>query len=222
MQKGRAMAARKSSKGNGSTKKNGAEQHGANGIELLKGKHKEIRSLIDQLTDFQQSDESMKSLKRACSLWLDHANLEQQIAYPAFRESGIDIGTLDEVQVESDLIIVLIDNLMQRSTNDDVFEPMAKVTLRAIARLMEMEESEPDGLFAKALKAGVDVKALGERLQNETEHRAEEDRPACSAPRGPESKQPRRHARVAAQDRRRRSEILLCRHHHSDPRPRHV
>jgi hypothetical protein len=143
----------------------------------LKGIHKEIAGMVKGLKSFEPSEEKLGALRKAAMAWLQHAELEDRIAYPAFRDAGVDDTLLAEAMVKADLAMTLLADLAVRRPTDDLFTGGVRVFLQMVPQMIALEERKSSGLFAQAQKAGVDMKALGEALQSEmpgAEYEAEE------------------------------------------------
>src|SRR6185295_19636682 len=91
--------------------------------------------------------------------------LEEEIFYPACREKKIEDELLDEAQVEHDGAKIIIAELIAGSPGDEYYDAKVTVLSEYIKHHVGEEEKPSDGIFAKARKAGVDMKALGSRLQ---------------------------------------------------------
>lgn len=165
------MPARKSSKPNGASKSDHKQE---DGLEILRAEHQKVRQLIALLespSKEAKSDETQATLRQLFSRWLQHARLEADVAFPMFEEADVDRELLHEAQLEADLILHLMSDLAGRPLNDELFHSITLVLLRLMSRLMELEEREPGGVFAKAKEAGVDVKALKQSLTDEMSQR---------------------------------------------------
>jgi hypothetical protein len=137
---------------------------------LLKADHRKVEKIFD---DYEKAtDENQKSslAKQACTELVVHAMLEEEIFYPACREKNVEDDTLDEAQVEHDGVKVLIAELLSGSPDDEYYDAKVTVLAEYVKHHVGEEENATEGIFAKAKKAGVDMKALGARV---TERKAE-------------------------------------------------
>jgi hypothetical protein len=74
---------------------------------------------------------------------------------------------MDEAYVEHDGAKVLVAEIEHGDPDDDYFDAKVKVLSEMIKHHVKEEEKKQGNMFAKAKKAGVDVKALGERMAEE-------------------------------------------------------
>jgi hypothetical protein len=138
---------------------------------------------VQKMGEFDASEEKLKALRMLFDAWVQHMELDQDIVFPSFREAGVDLVSLSEAAIEYDLAAFLLSDLQQRPSDDEMFVAGVNVLLRMLPRLIELEETPTNGLFAKARKTGVDLKELGKTLQSRmpgTEHHAEDERKAPS------------------------------------------
>src|SRR5205807_7942586 len=83
----------------------------------------------------------------------------------ACREKSVEDDLLDEAQVEHDGAKVLIADLLRADPGDAFYDAKVKTLSEYIRHHVAEEEKPRTGIFAKAQKAGVDMSALGEKLQ---------------------------------------------------------
>ena len=88
--------------------------------------------------------------------------IEEEIFYPAC-QGKIDTDMLDEAEVEHDGAKKLIGEIEAMQPSQPLYDAKVKVLSEYITHHVK-EEEEPGGLFAKARKAGLDMKALGAQL----------------------------------------------------------
>ena len=133
-------------------------------ISLLKQDHREVSALFKKF-------ESAKSGKGAiaaevCKLLTVHAQVEEELFYPAAREAlddneeGEDL--LDEAEVEHASAKELIAQIQASEEDEDLFEAKVKVLGEYIEHHVKEEENE---LFPKVSKTDLDLEALGENCR---------------------------------------------------------
>lgn len=136
----------------------------ANALELLKTDHATAKKLFKQFEKCKQSDdnEGMLEVARAvCNALSIHAQIEEEIFYPALREAGDADDALDEANVEHSHLKEIVGELEASEPGDDLFEARVKVLSEYVQHHANEEEST---LFSKARKARLDLEALGEQL----------------------------------------------------------
>ena len=159
-------------------------------ISLLKEDHREVTALFKKF-------ESAKSGKAAiaeeiCKLLTVHAQIEEELFYPAARdalednEEGEDL--LDEAEVEHASAKELIAQIEGSEEGEDLFEAKVTVLGEYIQHHVKEEEGE---LFPKVSKTDLDLDGLGQELEDrKTELLAEqsEDEAEEIAPPPPSAK----------------------------------
>jgi hypothetical protein len=163
---------------------NGSARHGSkDAIDLLTAQHKAINEVAQKLQKFKSDTAGVKELRNLCRLWTHHRVMEEEMVYPAFRDKGVDEARIDEAGITHDLVAILLADLVRRDPADGLLAPGVKVLLRMISEVIEGKEQRK-GLFSAAKEAGVDMQALGEKLQARlSEEDAEEDGPGDLLPR---------------------------------------
>lgn len=159
-------------------------------ISLLKEDHREVTALFKKF-------ESAKIGKAAiaeeiCKLLTVHAQIEEELFYPAARdalednEEGEDL--LDEAEVEHASAKELIAQIEGSEEGEDLFEAKVTVLGEYIQHHVKEEEGE---LFPKVSKTDLDLDGLGQELEDrKTELLAEqsEDEAEEIAPPPPSAK----------------------------------
>ncbi|QGM99491.1 hemerythrin domain-containing protein [Methylocystis parvus] len=162
-----AKATQEKSEGNGGGQK-------ADAIEMLKTDHRRVEDLFSKYEHARRRAEKSK-LAQQISLELTiHAELEEEIFYPACREH-VDDPLLDEAQVEHDTAKILIAEIaMGAPQNDPFFDAKVTVLGEYVRAHIQEEEKNPGSIFAKALEGGVDTAKLGQRMMARREELMDE------------------------------------------------
>jgi hemerythrin superfamily protein len=138
---------------------------GQDAIALLTADHKAVKALFKQyeaLAEQDDADDQKATLvARICDEIAIHAQVEEEIFYPAVREAIDDDALMDEADVEHASAKDLIAQLETMSPDDDHYDAKVTVLGEQIDHHVEEEQNE---MFAKARKADVDVQALGARI----------------------------------------------------------
>ncbi len=134
--------------------------------KLLKADHRKVEQLFQQYKSAKDdTDKKAELAQQICNELIVHTKLEEEIFYPACREKDVEDDSLDEAQVEHDGAKVMIAELIEGSPDDDYYDAKVTVLSEYIKHHVGEEEKASDGIFAKARKAGVDMNALGSRIQ---------------------------------------------------------
>lgn len=145
--------------GSGPSAGNDQKPKGQDAISLLKADHRKVEGLFKQ---YERAGEAAKPdlVEEICSELIVHTLLEEEIFYPASRRDAT-ASLVDEAQVEHDSAKVLILDLLSGAA--DRRDAKVKVLAEQITTHIKEEEA-PDGLFAKAQKAGINTVHLGAQL----------------------------------------------------------
>jgi hemerythrin superfamily protein len=136
-------------------------------IALLKADHRKVEGLFAQFEKARESGRKRDLANQICLELRVHAQIEEDVFYPACREDGVDEDLMDEAYVEHDGAKVLIGEIEKSSPEDQYFDAKVKVLSEQIKHHVKEEEKKQGNMFAKARKAGVDLKGLGERMAAE-------------------------------------------------------
>ena len=133
--------------------------------QLLKADHRKVEQLFRQYEDLTDSSAKATCVAKICKELIVHAQLEEEIFYPACRQKGVKSDMLDEAQVEHDGAKVMIRELMSEDPEADYYDAKVTVLSEYIKHHVGEEEKGSEGIFALAKMAGVDMSALGSELQ---------------------------------------------------------
>ena len=134
-------------------------------VNLLKADHRKVESLFAQCEKAEGAEQKAQLAKQICKELIIHTRLEEEIFYPACREKNVEHEMLDEAQVEHDSAKILIGELLSQSPDDEFYGAKVTVLSEYIKHHVGEEEKARNGIFAAAQKAGVDMNALGQRIQ---------------------------------------------------------
>lgn len=150
------------------------ERQKADAIEMLKADHRRVEGLFDKFEQAKRRAEKSKLAQQICLELTIHAELEEEIFYPACREHVDDL-LLDEAQVEHDAAKILIAEIaMGTPQSDPFFDAKAMVLGEYVRAHIQEEEKDADSIFAKAQEGGVDTAALGKRMMTRREELMEQ------------------------------------------------
>src|SRR3954462_955942 len=130
-------------------------------IALLKQDHRTVEDLFADFEKASGEGQKQKLAEQICLELSVHAAIEEEIFYPAC-EGKVDEDLLKESFVEHDAAKLLIAEIEAGSEKtDEFFDSKVKVLQEEIEHHVEEEEKRPEGLFAQARKADLDLDALG-------------------------------------------------------------
>jgi hemerythrin superfamily protein len=133
-------------------------------IAMLMSDHKKVKKLFadfKKLKDGGSSDEKSAIVEQICNELKIHAEIEEEIFYPAVREAIDDSDLMDEALVEHAGAKELIAQLEDADPDEELYD--AKVTVLGEQINHHVEEEEGD-MFPKTKKAKVDTAALGTQM----------------------------------------------------------
>jgi len=133
-------------------------------VALLKADHRTVEELFDKFEGARKAERKAEIAHKICMELTIHAMIEEEIFYPAVR-GKVEDDLLDEGYVEHDGAKVLIAEIMAGQPDDQFYDAKVSVLSEEIKHHVKEEERRGEGLFAQAKAAGVDMAALGERLQ---------------------------------------------------------
>jgi len=147
------------------TKARSSRSKAQDAIKLLKADHEDVAALFEQYEKQKKKNGSQKSdlIEKICSALSVHAEIEEEIFYPAARDALDQAGDdlLDEAEVEHSSIKSLVEQLQSMMPNDELCDAKVKVLSEYVKHHVKEEEGE---LFPKVKKTDLDLEALGMEL----------------------------------------------------------
>jgi hemerythrin superfamily protein len=133
----------------------------ADAIKLLKDDHKEVKTYFKQYETLEDDAEKRALADKICLALTVHAQIEEEIFYPAAREAIDDDDLLDEAEVEHASAKQLIAEIQAMKVSDRLFDAKVTVLGEYIDHHVEEEETE---MFPESRESDLDLKALGAQL----------------------------------------------------------
>ncbi len=125
-------------------------------LTMLRSDHKKVKALFaeyEEATPRKQQDIAQTTIQE-----LDiHAELEEDLIYPAIRKGTKDSEVMNEATEEHHLVHVLIAELKELDPSDEVFKAKFTVLGELVKHHVKEEEGE---MFPEAQKAKIDWEAL--------------------------------------------------------------
>ena len=166
------MTASSSSKSNSKT----------DAIAMLTADHKKVKKLFKDFEKLKASggaDEKQELVHEICVELSIHAQLEEEIFYPAVRQAIKDDDLMDEAVIEHAGAKELIAQLEAADPSEQYYDAKVTVLGEEIDHHVEEEETE---MFVKARKSKLDLADLGSEMAQRKEMLlAEFDQPTKSA-----------------------------------------
>lgn len=146
-------------------------------IKLLKADHKEVSEMFDKFENGRLTGAKKQALaKQICAALTVHAQIEEEIFYPAAREAAkkADQPMLDEAEVEHGSIKDLI-AAIEQDPGSDLFDANVHVLGEYVKHHVKEEEGE---LFPALKKTGMDMDEIGAQLAARKEELTRESKAA--------------------------------------------
>jgi len=132
---------------------------------LLAKDHKDVKALFKRYEKLSKAEadgsERQELAEQICRMLTVHAQIEEEIFYPAVREAEVDEDLLDEAEVEHASAKDLIAQIESMSPEDDLYDAKVTVLGEYINHHVQEEEGQ---MFPKARRAKVDLEGLAGRL----------------------------------------------------------
>lgn len=136
-------------------------------IEMLKADHKKVKKSFKDFEkmDPEQDAEGCEALVEQTIAELEmHAELEEQVFYPAARGAIKEEDMIDEAEVEHMTAKVLMEQLRNMGADDEKFAATFKVLGEYVNHHVKEEEGE---MFEQLTQPGVDWDAVLEEMQTQ-------------------------------------------------------
>jgi len=135
-------------------------------LHILAEDHKKVMELFDEFERMKEDEETDDEAKQvlvetACAELTIHAQVEEEIFYPAARDAIDDMDLLDEAEVEHASAKQLITELAAMQPGDDLYDAKFTVLGEYVKHHIQEEEKE---LFPKIKKADLDLEELGQEI----------------------------------------------------------
>lgn len=130
-------------------------------IKLLKDDHREVKAWFKDYEKLEEEGEKQALADRICLALTVHAQIEEEIYYPAAREAIDDDDLLDEAEVEHASAKQLIAEIQSMKAGDRLFDAKVMVLGEYVNHHVEEEETE---MFPESRDSDLDLKALGIHL----------------------------------------------------------
>jgi hypothetical protein len=141
-----------------------ASKAGPDALDLLKEDHKkvlEMFKLFETMKDDEDEEARQLLVEATCAELTVHAQLEEELFYPALRESIDDQDMMDEAEVEHASAKQLIAELNAMQPGDELYNAKFTVLGEYVKHHVEEEEKE---IFKEAKKAKMDLEGMAEEM----------------------------------------------------------
>lgn len=145
-------------------------------LKMLAEDHKKVKKMFDQFEKMKEEEDPDVEAKQllveiCCAELTVHAQLEEELFYPALRDAIDDMDLLDEAEVEHASAKQLITELASMQPGDELYDAKFTVLGEYVKHHIEEEEKE---IFPKAKKAKLDLEAMAEEARERKQEMREE------------------------------------------------
>lgn len=164
----RNATSKTSSKSSSKSSSRGASRASSqDALHMLAEDHKKVIDMFDEFKKLQKkgdADEEARQLlvETACAELTIHAQIEEELFYPAARDAIDDMDLLDEAEVEHASAKQLISELAAMQPDDDLYDAKFTVLGEYVKHHIEEEEKQ---LFPKIKKSEIDLMELAEEMR---------------------------------------------------------
>lgn len=131
-------------------------------IALLRADHQEVSALFGQFEKARTDKRKGELAAKICTELSVHAQIEEEIFYPAFTAAIKDKSLVPEATVEHQTMKDLIAQLETSSPDAALYDAKVKVLSEYVKHHVKEEQNE---IFPKARKSKLDLKKIGEQLR---------------------------------------------------------
>lgn len=127
-------------------------------IALLEADHREVEGYFESFEGAETPGQKKLLARRICAALRVHAQIEEELFYPAARKAARDNDLLDEAIVEHAGAKVLIAEIEAMQPGMPLFDAKIAVLGEQVRHHVREEEGE---LFPKVRESGMNIAALG-------------------------------------------------------------
>ena len=143
------------------TPRAGSASSGQDAIALLRADHKRVTDLYEQYESTRSAAKKKALVASICLELSVHAQVEEEIFYPAVKAALKDKELVPEAQVEHASLKELIAQVKDKEPDGEMFDAKIKVMSEYTKHHVKEEQNE---MFPKAKNTRLDMKELGARI----------------------------------------------------------
>ena len=137
-----------------------------NAIALLRADHKKVSELFEQYEKARSPEKKGTIVAQICTELGVHAQIEEEIFYPAVKQALKDKELVPEALVEHGSLKSLIAQVEGVEPDGEMFDAKIKVMSEFVKHHVKEEQEE---MFPKAQKSALDMDELGLQLAQRKE-----------------------------------------------------
>jgi hemerythrin-like domain-containing protein len=142
-------------------------------IKLLTDDHNKVKKMFKEFEKLHKKHEEGREelAQQICKELTIHAQLEEEIFYPAAREAIEDDHLMNEAAVEHQAAKDLIEKIQSMNSSDPMYDAIVRVLGEYVNHHIEEEQNE---IFPKVEKAKMDLEEIGSEIEERKEALMEE------------------------------------------------
>lgn len=133
---------------------------------LLKNDHELVSDLFAEYEEADSTKEKKQIAEQICNELTVHAQIEEEIFYPAVKKALKDKELIPEAIVEHATLKSLIAQIEDEKPGDEMFDAKIKVMKEYVKHHVKEEQNE---IFPKAKSTDLDMVELGTKLSKRKE-----------------------------------------------------
>ena len=137
------------------------EMGSVSALDLLEEDHQQVEGFFEEYETLEDAGEKERLALKICLALTIHAQIEEEIFYPAAREAIAKAELIDEAIVEHASAKQLIAEIEEMDAGDELYEAKVKVLGEQVRHHIEEEEDE---LFPEIEALELDLAALGKKM----------------------------------------------------------
>ena len=138
-----------------------AAPKGPEAIALLRADHKRVSALFEQYEKTRSVAKKKELVRTLCEELTVHAQIEEEIFYPAVKRAMRDKELVPEATVEHATLKNLIAQVEGAEPDGEMFDAKITVMSEYVKHHVKEEQNE---MFPKAKKTSLDMRALGNQM----------------------------------------------------------
>lgn len=128
---------------------------------LLRADHKRVSALFEQYEKVRSPEKKKDLVAEICKELTIHAQVEEEIFYPAVKQALKDHELVPEARVEHETLKSLIAQVKDAEADDEMFDARIHVLSEYVKHHVKEEQDE---MFPKARATKLDMEELGARM----------------------------------------------------------
>jgi hemerythrin-like domain-containing protein len=160
-------AERKSSRSQAANRKTESGGTPQNAFDVLEKDHREVEEWLDEYDELDDDERRKGELsKKICLALKVHAQIEEEIFYPAARDATGDDDLIDEAVVEHAAVKSMIAEIEKMKPGQELYDAKLRVLGEMVKRHIREEEEE---LFPELQSSKMDLDEVGRDIAERKE-----------------------------------------------------